>query len=223
MAFGTMFEDGRAGDAFVTTRSYYGFRKVKAGNHGGIVEGDMKVPMLLHMPQARAPLRETVRPMDLYPMVMDWFGIPVSHKNYDGESPFESRARSAVDEKLAALDQLFSESPPMINLVIVGKFVRDKVFPIVGPSEFPEVLRAARMEAERRKLTSRKLGDLKAMLLKQKKGDNVSAADPNYLDDHLEIVSRELENSRASQRMLEEIISILEHCASPDSDVCLRL
>ncbi len=45
-----IFEDGRGGDIYLTTSDGYGFRKVKAGNHGGLSSKDMRTLMMISGP-----------------------------------------------------------------------------------------------------------------------------------------------------------------------------
>lgn len=101
-----IFHDGRAGDIFVTTRDHYGFRKVKAGNHGGATNDDMRVPLLISGPDIERGNFGTARACDLYPLILKWFGLEVDPKNYDGIDPFEKwQGENTLAANLAFLDQ----------------------------------------------------------------------------------------------------------------------
>lgn len=221
-----IFHDGRAGDLFVTTRGRFGFRKVKAGNHGGPGEDDMRVPLLIAGPTVPRGAFGVARSVDLYPAMLQWFGIHVPAENHDGIDPFrdpppEDGARST----LAALDLLFEAEPSLIKMIDVPGFVRRDVSAVASLKAFPHLLTPAREEAARR---SRILANLRA-LLKQMEAQRTEedaprvVDDPAYLADHIAIVEREIGRASASVRRMEEIEMVLKKCGNPNASGCRAL
>ncbi|MFA4873993.1 MAG: alkaline phosphatase family protein [bacterium] len=189
-----IFHDGRSGDIFITTRGHYGFRKVKAGNHGGADAGDMRVPLLIAGPTVSPGAYGTARPVDLYPMVLGWFGISVPPANYDGMDPFVKFGGDDPDsQRLALLEQMFDGNTPHVNR-----------------AEFGRLKTLALQEAARRKELVQKLEALLGRLDAQKNSkDAPEVAPPGYLDDHIAIVQRTLAWAKGGLDRMEDIESTL--------------
>ncbi|MBN1282634.1 MAG: alkaline phosphatase family protein [Proteobacteria bacterium] len=174
-----IFRDGRAGDIFITTKGRYGFRKVKEGNHGGLMEEDMRTPFMISGPTVPKGRFHTARPVDLYPLTLEWFGLDVPEKNYDGTDPFRPHEKEdARIERLAAAEQLMEER---------GR---------AGVSGDLKPL--ARQEAAKRmQLVER----LTALLSDMKRGDRKSP----YAADHIAIVERALAWARGAHERMERL------------------
>jgi len=86
---GQVFDDGRAGDIFLTGSDRTGFYKCKAATHGSLIREDMNVPLLIH--GADIPKGEfgPIRTVDIFPTLLSWFGLKDNIKS-DGEPVFFS-------------------------------------------------------------------------------------------------------------------------------------
>ncbi len=174
-----IFHDGRAGDIFVTTKGRYGFRKVKMGNHGGIIEGDMRVPLMIAGPKFPKGRFGAARPTDIYPLLLEWFGLKVPEDNHDGASPFAAPGeKNSGWERLAEAEQALDR----------GKRVE------IGPS----VKSLARKEAAKRKILVDKLG---ALLDDMRSSSGKDA----YARDHAAIVERTLAWARGALERMEDL------------------
>jgi hypothetical protein len=187
-----IFHDGRAGDVFITTRGRYGFRKVKKGNHGGPLQGDMRVPVLMRGPTVPRGSFGVARPMDLYVLLLQWFGLDVPTGNHDGSNPFikykgEDRDLAA----LARLDQAFDETSSQ----------KGRVRSIAGARR-GRVYDLARRESLRRLELAEKLTTLLAKIETEKAEGSY---DPDYADDHIAIVKRALDWTAAGHRRMVDI------------------
>jgi len=222
MAIGTMFEDGRAGDMFLTVRDGYGFKKIKAGGHGGPKIEDMRTPFMIRGPKIPRGEACVIRPVDLFPMMTKWFGIDVPSKNHDGVDPFaKHEPEDKIAVKLSALESLLEKYPPISKMIGVQDFVLTKVYPLIDPKDFDAIAKKAWDELGRRHELSKKLKAALDNMNKQKLRDDApKVVDPDYLDDHISIVSRALERTRAGMVELEDILIILKSCKSIDSVAC---
>ena len=224
VALTQVFNDGRAGDAFVTARENFGFQKVKAGNHGGPTEDDMRVALFITGPTVPRGTFGAARPADIYPLLLEWFGISVPDHNYDGVDPFSRHHDDPLSRKLAALDRLFEGNPSMRYMIDVPGFVRSEVHGILPAGQFKNLLPAARQEAALRSRKLDKIRGLAAALEAQvSDGGATRMAPPEYLADHRAIVERARGYLEASQRRMEDVVSVLERCANPNSSECLAL
>lgn len=189
-----IFHDGRAGDIFITTRGHYGFRKVKAGNHGGAGEDDMRVPLLISGPAISHGTLYTARPVDLYPLVLEWFGIPTQDANHDGVNPFVQFAGDDPKlQQLALLEQMFDNADTHVNH---GKFAN------LG--------QLASEETELRATLVQKLEALLGELNAEKASKSApKIADYHYLDDHIAIAQRTLDWAKKGLERMEKIKSTL--------------
>ncbi|MFH0799086.1 MAG: alkaline phosphatase family protein [Pseudomonadota bacterium] len=220
-----IFHDGRAGDAFITTRGRWGFRKMKAGNHGGAAEDDMRVPLLISGPDVPRGTFGAARPVDIYPLLLEWFGLNVPGENHDGVDPFApAKHEDAGWQKIAALEHLFDGRPPLIKMIGVGDFVTKYVHAIVKPDDFPRLRPPAAQESARRGKITLKLRALLAALEKQKADSKApKVVSKEYLDDHIEIVRRTLKWALEAQHRMEDISAILSQCADAGSSECRKL
>lgn len=223
--FVQIFGDGRAGDAFITTRGRWGFRKVKAGNHGGPTEDDMRVPLVMAGPAVPHGTFGVARSIDLFPLLIEWFGLRVPQENYDGIDPLHpAPAENPQAAALAALEELFDTTPPLIKMVGVADFVRREVFAIAPPRKFPQLLPLARAESARRFQTLLKMQSLlRALKAQQENPDAPHITDPDYLPDHLEIVGRAMQWLTSAGQRMEDVGAVLEKCADPNAGACRSL
>ncbi len=173
-----IFNDGRAGDIFVTTHDGYGFRSVKQGNHGGPTHDDMRVPIFIAGPSVPKGTFGAARPPDLYALALEWFGLEVPETNHDGSNPFERfKGEDASLAALAALDQRFDDTSAAHKAL--GKAA-------VGAKR-AGIRKLATEEAKRRLELAGKLSDLlKEIEAKTAKGEY----DKRYAEDHAKIVRR---------------------------------
>lgn len=220
-----IFHDSRAGDAFITTRGRFGFRKVKAGNHGGPAIDDMHIPLVIRGPSVPHATFSTARSVDIYPLLLKWFGLRVPSGNYDGINPFTPAPHEdPAVSTLAALELLLETKPPLIKVVAVSDFVRKEVLPIAKPAEFRHLKKIAQEELGRRAKLIQVLSTLLTSLETQEKNrDAPQITDPLYLADHIEIVRRMKEDTRQSIRVMEDISSILKNCANSAAISCRGL
>lgn len=217
-----IFEDGRGGDIYLTTSDGYGFRKVKAGNHGGLSSEDMRVPAMISGPGVPKGKFGTMRQVDLYPLLIEWFGLAVDKGNYDGRNPLEKRtAESAETAKLAEMEKIFSNNPPIFKIVDMDHFVRNQIAPKIPTSSFGMLMPAARKELKVRS------GRLAAVQSYVKKLEMIKADpeghpdfDQRYLEDHIKITERTFRRTLKELQRIEDIIKILESCKNPSSYEC---
>lgn len=81
--FGQIFDDGRAGDIFLSSNKG-GFFREKLATHGALIQADMNVPFMMRGPGIPKTEFGPVRTVDLYPTMLSWFGLE-DDKNIDGE------------------------------------------------------------------------------------------------------------------------------------------
>jgi hypothetical protein len=194
MNLAQIFQDGRAGDIFVTTRERYGFRKVKEGNHGGPLHGDMRVPMLIRGPTVPKGEFGAARPMDLYVLLLQWFGIDVPAGNHDGSNPFVKYKGEERDlAALVRLDQAFDETSSQ----------KGRARALAGARR-RGVYELARQESLNRLKLAEKLTTLLARIEREKAEGTY---DPIYADDHIAIVKRALNWAKAGHKRMAKIVS----------------
>lgn len=87
-----IFADGRSGDIFVIPENDWVLYRGKAATHGSIIKEDMHVPFLIRGPAVPTGRFGFARVSDLYPTLLNWFGIEGNEKHYDGRHLFEYRA-----------------------------------------------------------------------------------------------------------------------------------
>jgi len=189
-----IFRDGRAGDIFVTTRERYGFRKVKEGNHGGPTYDDMRVPVLIRGPTVPRGSFGAARPMDLYVLLLQWFGLDVPSGNYDGSDPFvRYRGEDSDLARLAALDQSFDEASPEY------RGGRARAIAVAGRGRIREL---ARQESQRRLELAEKL---EALLQRIESEKAQGRYDAEYAEDHIAIVNRALRWTKSGYGRMVQI------------------
>lgn len=160
-----IFRDGRAGDIFVIPKKEWGFRGVKAATHGSIITEDMKIPMLMRGPTVPKGSFGVMRASDIYPLLIDWFGLDLPKENYDGVNPFEKRETESQNWcLLAELEQLSSKGKK-INKMASAKH---NEISFIGKKE----------------LSSRKT------LLKKLKIERERLSNERPANDHLQIIDR---------------------------------
>ncbi len=220
-----IFHDGRAGDAFITTRDRFGFRKVKRGNHGGATNDDMRVPLLIAGPSVPKGSFGAARAVDLYPLLVKWFGLKVPTAHMDGVDPFaRSSGEDLLAAKLAALEQILSENTPLIKMIGVADFVRTKVHPQVPAHLFPKLAPRARAESRLRARQLKSMRQYRDALVRQRdeKGAD-EIVDDRYLADHIAITERALVWTQRQQLEMEDAISLLQKCRDTNASACQSL
>jgi len=187
-----IFHDGRAGDIFVTTREKYGFRKVKEGNHGGPTYDDMRVPVLIRGPAVPRGSFKAARPMDLFVLLTEWFGLDVPAGNHDGSNPFgKYKGEDAELAALARLDQAFDETS--------GAGEESSRARAIAGARRGRLQKLAAEESLRRSRLAEKLAALLSDIEKKKREGEY---DPHYADDHMAIVRRALGWTQAGGRRM---------------------
>ena len=220
-----IFHDGRAGDAFITTRERFGFRKVKAGNHGGPLENDMRVPLVIAGPSVPHGNFGAARSVDLYPLLIEWFGLGTTRGTSDGVNPFAAPAGDeALAAKLAAVEQAFDGKPPLMKMIDVPAFVRKDVHPVVAAAEFARLKPLAEEEAHLRSRQLAKVrGVLKALEREASREDAPRVAPDGYLADHTAIVKRAKAWLEGSLTRMEDVATVLDRCRDAYSSQCRAL
>jgi arylsulfatase A-like enzyme len=178
-----IFFDGRGGDLFVIPKPAWGFRKVKAATHGSIIEDDMRVPFLMRGPTVPKGTFSIMRSTDVYPLLLEWFGLNIPKENYDGVNPFiKSQPESKEWKRLAAMEQAVAngENP--------HRYSSRNLLPL------------AKKELENRHALAQKLEAIKNELAAQK-----------LKNDHLDIVNRMLELTRERISHMEKIVLLLSN------------
>lgn len=222
---GQIFNDGRAGDIFITARAPYGLREVKKGNHGGLTDDDMRIFIAIEGPTVPAGKYGTARPIDIYPLLVQWFGLKVPSANYDGVNPFTKDAARDEDRiDLATLEIIFEGEPPIYKMIDVRRFVKEKVIPAVKTTRFARLAAVANEEITLRHRIVGKIDEYLKKLEAQKKDDKApEVCDPRYLNDHISIATRTRKWIQNGSLRLEDVRKILTHCANPDSVSCIGL
>jgi hypothetical protein len=87
--FSQVFADGRAGDIYIVAAPDWVFFRNKSATHGAIYKDDMHVPLLIHGPNVPKGEHSFARLSDIYPTMLDWFGIPDDGR-HDGKHLFKS-------------------------------------------------------------------------------------------------------------------------------------
>lgn len=219
-----IFRDGRAGDCFVTARAPYGFRKVKRGNHGGAQQEDMRVPLLIAGPGVPVGRHGAIRPADLYPLLLEWFGLHVPAENYDGKHPFRDARRDPAWASLASVELVLREHPPLRKMIGVPDFVSAEIMPIAPAHRFPHLLTLARRELGRRADAVRAIrGYIERLERQGDKDDAPRVVAPEYSADHLAIARRALDDAEAGLLAMEEAIAIFSKCRNVNSASCRKM
>ncbi len=219
-----IFRDGRAGDCFVTARAPYGFRKAKRGSHGGAQNEDMRVPLLITGPGVPVGRHGAIRPADLYPLLLEWFGLQVPADNYDGTHPFRTERRDPAWATLAAVELVLREEPPLNKMIGVPDFVRAEITPLAPAHRFPHLLSLARQELRRRADMVRAIRGYIERLERQGRDDDAPrVVAPAYRKDHLAVARRALHDAETGLLAMEEAIAIFSKCRNLNSTSCQRL
>jgi hypothetical protein len=220
-----IFHDGRGGDAFISTHGRYGFQKVKAGNHGGATEEDMRVPLLIAGPTVPRGTFGVIRPADVYPLLLKWFGLSVPEGNHEGVNPFDRfEGEKPRWQKLASLEQVVDERRSRHKTIDFPQFVRKEIYPITRAAQFPGILRLARDELKRRSKLTVRLGSLLAALRAQQVDRKApKVVGKRYLEDHIDIVERTLRWAEQGERNMQDIVAILSRCRVAGSAGCRQL
>lgn len=206
-----IFRDGRAGDAFVVTIARYGFRKIKEGNHGSAAKDDMDIPLLVWGPGVPHGAFGSARAVDVFPLLLKWFGLDVSPKSYDGSDPFAKEpAENEAWEKIANIEAVLARNPSLIKMIGVDDFVRTEILPIAKQNEFAKLLPFAEKELHERTRTTSKLRNiLKTLKAQKEKRDVPRIVNPGYLQDHIGIVERAYNDSMDSVFRMQDAVTIL--------------
>ena len=203
--FSQIFQDGRAGDLFVTARKGYGFRKSKAGNHGGAIKDDMHVPLLIAGPTIKPGKYGVIRSVDVYPLMLKWFGLDIPDANHDGVDPFEKQTKDNPNwSTLASIEQIISENSGDKTLT------KQLVLQNVLAKNRTRLSVLATEEARRRSMLVMRMNELLIALKAQKKNsESPRITTFDYVDDNIAIVEQNLSWARKSLRDMDIAISIL--------------
>lgn len=93
-----IFRDGRAGDILVSSRDW-SFSRTKEATHGSMTPGSMQFPILMKGPSVKKGEYGFIRSVDLYPTILDWFGIPHDDNHHAGVSMFDKKDQREDDGK----------------------------------------------------------------------------------------------------------------------------
>jgi len=120
-----IFADGRSGDIFVIAEDSWVFYRGKNGTHGSIIKDDMHIPFLIHGPGIPKGKFGAVRAIDLFPTVLEWFGIKGNPRHYDGKGLFKSSANYQNSKRLA--DKQITKLKHIIQELKDQKKDKDKI------------------------------------------------------------------------------------------------
>lgn len=177
---GTLFQDGRAGDLFIVPKNSWGFRSVKKATHGSLIEADMHIPLFIAGPGVPRGTFATMRTVDVFPLLLKWFGLATPDGPRDGVDPFAPyRGEDADWQALATLEAGFK---------------------VHGRSR-SKLLRLAHRELERRRILKRRIDEYIAALEEQRGA---------YVADHLAIARRVAKLTANRARAMNEIIRTLQ-------------
>lgn len=193
---GTLFKDGRGGDLFVIPKNAWGFRVLKAATHGSLIRDDMHIPMFIAGPGVPHGSYGAMRTVDLYPLMLEWFGFDVPTANYDGVNPFEKyRGENKLWQRLAAIEQNCSAKNCVRRHT---KHRRAALKPL------------AKIELKDRTLLLARLRNYIAALEAQKADKRApQVALPDYVDDHLAIAKRVEKLTERRKEKMQRIIDAL--------------
>ncbi len=203
--FSQIFHDGRAGDLFVTAKRGYGFRKSKAGNHGGAIKADMQVPLLIRGPAIKAGKYGVIRSVDLYPLMLEWFGFDIPDANHDGIDPFkEHTSDNSGWLTLAAIEQLIAKNSDN------EKLTRRRILHAASAHSAARISTLATEEMKRRSILVGRMNELLLAMKEQKRnGGRGPIRNEDYIDDHIAIVEENLSLARKNLHDMEKVTSIL--------------
>ena len=222
---GMIFNDTRAGDAFIMAKTQYGFRKLKKGNHGGMSITDMNTLYMIHGPNVIKGGFDAARPEDIFALLVKWFGIKLSNHSHDGLNPFYvnfSENQNSVD--IAELMNIFENSPPVGKIINVPYFIKTEIAPKIRPSRFNALEPIAQKEIKIRLKSIKKIRTYLIALTVQKNDKEAPViCDGRYIDDHIFIVKHVLNRIQDELNMLDDIDTVLGNCTNPDSVECERL
>jgi arylsulfatase A-like enzyme len=210
---GTIFQDGRAGDLFVIPQNAWGFRVLKAATHGSLIRDDMHIPMFIAGPSVPRGTYGVMRTVDIYPLLLEWFGFDIPVANYDGVNPLEKfRGEDKLWQRLATIDQAISnchsDRPSEtrkrrnpLQFSQCASVVRRR-----AGYQRAALKKLAAMELEDRELLSVRLKRYISALEAQKDDKHAPrVALPEYVDDHLAI-ARMIENETEKRKARMEMI-----------------
>jgi len=203
--FSQIFGDGRAGDLFVTAKRGYGFRKSKAGNHGGAIKADMQVPLLIRGPAIKPGKYGVIRSVDLYPLMLKWFGFDIPDANHDGIDPFkEHTSDNSGWLALAAIEQLIAKNSDN------EKLTRRRILHAASAHSAARISTLATEEMKRRSILVGRMNELLLAMKEQKRSRGRGPIrNEEYIDDHIAIVEENLSLARKNLHDMERAISIL--------------
>ena len=126
------FADGRAGGIYVTAKPPWGFRKKKAGTHGGLIESDMRIPLLIIGGHVVGDCAVPVRSPDVYKLVAKHLGLDLPVVN--GVDPFLRKRHEDINiAKLAAAELGLGRKTGLNKKLIKNEIERRKsIIKILG-------------------------------------------------------------------------------------------
>lgn len=197
-----IFRDGRAGEIFLVAKDDMIFRKKKNGSHGSNNREDMGIPLMLSGPTVKKGAFNTIRGVDIYPIMLDWFGIEGNIS--DGVNPFDGEVfrQKPMLKDLAAIEWILSKHPPLSKLVGFEEVLQKEIMPVVPASRFSKLLPFARAEGKRF-------------------SDGLKKMQKNV--DSSMIVEEKIDRLQRSINRMDEVIAVLDKCAQPNSTECRGL
>jgi hypothetical protein len=208
---GTLFQDGRAGDLFIVPKQSWGLRKVKAATHGSLIKDDMRMPMFMAGPTVPRGTFGAMRIVDVYPLLLKWFGLYVPSANFDGRDPFAGyRPEDSRWRTLAALEKVFSQHPPLLKMIDVNGFMAKEVRPLIKRSNRKALLKLAETEEHNRSMLHRRIREYIEELEQQLSTKKAPEVAPKaYVKDHLAIARRVEKVTKKRKRVMSDIIEAL--------------
>ncbi len=188
---GTIFQDGRAGDLFIIPKRWWGFRKVKKATHGSLIRDDMHIAMFMTGPTVPRGTFQVMRTVDVFPLLVEWFGLTIDPAQHDGVNPFEGyRPEDPRWQKLATAEQMLRH----------------------GNAPSKSLLRDAqpyaRIELKRRAHLHERLKEYITRLDGQREDTRApGAANHRYVDDHLAIARRIKRLTAQRKEVMERIVN----------------
>ncbi len=209
---GFLFQDPRAGDILVAAKDPWSFRSAKAGTHGSLNADDMEIPLWIAGPGVPTGRFGEARGVDLYPTVLNWFGLAneATLKNREGRMLFATKEPAEESETqfwLARLEQELMNLPPLMKLPNKDELV-ERLRAMLPDHLEAELLGLAQQETDLRYQRWKKLDRLQE---KAQNRENPLAV-PGHLKKNMDWLFANEKNIEFYRlRRMEDIKTILEN------------